>query len=142
MRKQDERDRRQQAERLVARKQADQEGRDRHGGDRDGEGGAASVAVADMADERAADRPHQIAERKHAEGGEQLGDGVLAREEVAADRGGEIAVDRKIVPLEHVADHARRDHLACRRGIHLVFPDPHAGPCAVRAYRIRLDAPM
>jgi hypothetical protein len=47
---QGERDRRQQAERRVARQKADQEGRDRHGGDREGERRAPSEAVADMAD--------------------------------------------------------------------------------------------
>src|SRR5262249_5782960 len=31
----------------------------------------------------------------------------------------EVAVDRKIVPFEHVTDHARGDHSACLRGIHL-----------------------
>jgi hypothetical protein len=64
-------------------------------------------------------RPHQIAERKHAERREQLGDRILMREELAADLGGEIAVDGEIVPFEHVADHARGDHPACARAIHL-----------------------
>jgi hypothetical protein len=57
-----------------------------------------------MADECAADRPHQVAEREHAERGQQLGDRILVREKLTADRRREIAVDRKVVPLEHIAD--------------------------------------
>src|SRR5215471_13441234 len=41
------------------------------------------------------------------------------REELPANRRREIAVDRKIVPFEHVTDHARGDHSTCLRGIHL-----------------------
>jgi hypothetical protein len=63
-----QRDRRQQAERCVSRQKPDQEGRDRHGGDREGERHAPSEPVADVADHHAADRPHQITEREHAEG--------------------------------------------------------------------------
>src|SRR5262249_11097480 len=74
------------------------------------------------ADHHDADGPHQIAEREHAEGRKQLGHRVLVREEVMADRGGEIAVDRKVVPFEHVADQAGGDHPAHLRRIHLAFP--------------------
>src|SRR5262245_62776163 len=41
------------------------------------------------------------------------------REELPANRRREVAVDRKIVPFEHVTDHARGDHSTCLRGIHL-----------------------
>jgi hypothetical protein len=74
---------------------------------------------ADMADKRAAKRPHEIAEREHAESGKQLSDWILMREELSPNRGGEIAVDRKIVPFEHVADHSGRNHPAYVRGVHL-----------------------
>ncbi len=63
-----QRDRRQQAECRVSRQKPDQEGRDRHGGDREGKCRAPPEAVADVADHHAADGPHQIAEREHAEG--------------------------------------------------------------------------
>jgi hypothetical protein len=79
-----------------------------------------------MADQRAADRPHQIAEREHAEGRKELRDGILVRKEVAADRGGEIAVDREIVPFEHVADHTGGDHAPRPRGSHVVVPPNRA----------------
>jgi len=72
-----------------------------------------------MADEHAADRPHQIADREHAECRKQLSDWILMRKEVSADRRREVAVDRKIVPFEHVADHASGDHSAYLGGNHL-----------------------
>jgi hypothetical protein len=117
-----QRDRRQQAKRRISRQKPDQEGRDRHCGDRESERRAPPETVADVANHHAADGPHQIAEREHAEGRKQLGHRVLVREEVMADRGGEIAVDRKIVPFEHVADQAGGDHPAHLRPIHLAFP--------------------
>ena len=85
------------------------------------ERGAPSEPVADMADQRAADRPHQIAERKHAERRKQLGDRILVREELAADRSREIAVDRKVVPFEHIADRAGGNDPERLSGFHL-FP--------------------
>jgi hypothetical protein len=112
-------DRRQQPNAVIAGQQAHQERRNRHGGNREGERGAAAEAVPDMADDRAADRPHQIADREHAECRQQLGDGILMREEVTPDLGCEVAVDRKVVPFEHVADHARRDHSGSVRGVHV-----------------------
>src|SRR5215472_6131102 len=54
---------------------------------------------------------------------EKLSDRILMREELPADRRREVAVDRKIVPFEHVTDHARGDHSTCLRGIHL-SPQP------------------
>jgi hypothetical protein len=91
---------------------------DRHGGNRERERRPASETIADMPDQDAADRPHDIAQREHAEGGKELGNRILVREELAADCSGEIAVDRKIIPLEHVADHARGNHPACLRRNH------------------------
>jgi hypothetical protein len=122
-----ERDRCQKAERRVSRQQPDQEGWDRHGGDREGERRAPSQAVADMADQRATDRPHQIAEREHPERRKQLGDRVLVRKELAADGGREVAVHREVVPFEHVADRARGDHSKQLRGFHLSVRFVRAG---------------
>jgi len=118
---QGERNRCQKPERRVSRQQSDQKGRDRHGGNRQGQRGAPSEPVADMADQRASDRPHQIAERKHAERRKQLGYRILMREELAADRRREIAVDRKVVPLEHIADRAGGNDPERLSGFHL-FP--------------------
>ncbi len=63
---QGEQDRGCDAQRLVARQQADQEGRHRHGADREGEGGGAAAAVADMADHHA--RPAAASETAQREG--------------------------------------------------------------------------
>ena len=118
MREQREQDRRGDAQRGVARQYAHQERRHRHGGDGEGEGGAAAVAVADMADHHAAQGTHQIAQGKDAEGRQHLRHGILGGKEHATDRGGEIAVDREIVPFEQVADHAGGDGAAGAWGLH------------------------
>jgi hypothetical protein len=68
-----------------------------------------------MADQHAADRPHQIADREHAEGRKQLSDRIVMRKEVATNLYCEIAVDCKIVPFERVADHSGRNYLAYMR---------------------------
>src|SRR5262249_26848371 len=75
-----------------------------------------------MADEHTAHGPHQITDGEHAERGKKLGDRGLVREEVAPDRSREVAVDRKIIPLEHVADHAGGDCLIPWCDIHVIAP--------------------
>jgi hypothetical protein len=52
-----------------------------------------------MANEHTAHGPHQITDGEHAEGGKKLSDRGLVREEVVSDGSGEVAVDRKIIPL-------------------------------------------
>ena len=110
-----ERDRRRHADGRVAWQQPDQEGRYCHPHDREGERRTASESVADMTDEGAAYRPHQITDGKHAKGRKKLGDRIPVREKVASDRSCEVAVDREIVPFEHVADHAGSNRLILRR---------------------------
>ena len=104
-----EQDRRRNPERLVVGQNADQEGRNGHRRDREGQRRAAAEPVADRPDHRAADRPHQEAHGENPEGREDLSDGILAGKKSATDRGGEIAVNRKIIPFEHVADRAGRN---------------------------------
>jgi len=70
-----------------------------------------------MANHRAADRPHQIADREHAERRQQLRGMVLARKEMLSDRADKIAVDREILPFERVADHAGNNDLAPACGL-------------------------
>jgi hypothetical protein len=65
--------------------------------------------VADVAEDGAAQGPHQEAGGEHAERGNQGSGGVLGREEVPADRRGEVAVDREVVPLHDVAHGAGGD---------------------------------
>ena len=123
-----EQDRRRHAQRLVARQDADQEGRDRHRRHREGERGAPAETVADIADQCAAHGPHQEAHGEDAEGRQHLRHLVLLRKEGAADGGGEVAVDGEIVPFEHVADGAGRDDPACVPNSHECFPKyPQSG---------------
>ena len=75
-----------------------------------------------MAHEGAAYRPHQITDGKYAKGRKKLGDRIPVREKVVSDRNCEVAVDREIVPLEHVADHAGSDRLILRRRTHVIAP--------------------
>jgi hypothetical protein len=104
-----EQDRRGDAQRLVAGQDADQEGRDGHRRHRESKRGAPSEAVADIADQRAADRPHQEANGEDAERRQHLRHLVFMGKEDAADGGGEVAVDREVVPFERVADRAGGD---------------------------------
>jgi hypothetical protein len=90
--------------------------------------GAAPETIADVADQRAAHRTHQVADRENAERRKELGDRVLVREELSTDRRGEVAVNCKVVPFEHVADHAGSDHFACLRGNHLPSPRRRCAP--------------
>jgi hypothetical protein len=62
-----------------------------------------------MADEDAADGAHQVADSEDAERRQQLRDGAFIGKKLAPDLHGKKAVDGKVVPLEHVADHARAD---------------------------------
>ena len=121
---QGEQQRRGQPEHVVARQHADQEGRHRHRRHREGERRRAADAVTDMAEQRAADRPHHEADGEHAERRQHLGDLVLLGKEGAADRGGEVAVDGEVVPFEQVADGAG-GHQARRAPVHQdVSPNP------------------
>ena len=52
----------------------------------------------------------------------QLSDAILMREKLLADCRGKKAVDSEIVPFEHVADHARDDHLTHLGKIQICLP--------------------
>src|SRR5262249_32969689 len=79
-----------------------------------------------VADQCAADWAHQIADREYAERGKELRDGVLVWEELTADDRREVSVDCKVVPFEHVADHAGGDDFSCLRGNHVPIPSAAA----------------
>jgi hypothetical protein len=49
---------------------------------------------------------------------------LLMRKKVSTDLGGKIAVDRKIVPFQQVADHSSGDQSTDVRGIHVALPSP------------------
>lgn len=107
--KRSEREWRHDAQHRIARQDAHQECRYRHRRHGEGERSAPPEPVADIAEQRAANGTHQEAHGVDAEGRQDLGDGILLGKERAADRGGEVAVDREIVPFEHVANRARQD---------------------------------
>src|SRR5690349_1229068 len=69
------------------------------------------MAVTDMADHHAAQRPRHEADGEDAVGRQKLRHRVLAGKEGPADHGSEVAVDGKVVPFEHVADGAGGDEL-------------------------------
>ena len=106
-------DRRGDPQRLVARQHADQESRQRHRRHGKGERDLAAEFVADVAYHAAAQWPHDVAHGEDAEGRQDLRHFIFGWKVRAADLGGEVTVDGKVVPFEHVADDAGRD-VACR----------------------------
>ena len=102
-------DRRDNADRRVARHHRHHQRADHHQQDRQRQRGLAAGAVAIGAEHDRAERPHQIRGAEGAER-EQQRDGLVAgREEHFRDGDGEIAVDQDVVPFERVADRAGGD---------------------------------
>ena len=93
--------------------------------------------IADVADQDAADRPHEIADGKYSERREQLGEWALVGEKLAADLDSEEAVDGEVVPFEHVADHARADGSAAHWFKHLAGWPPSLREPAARRSKVR-----
>ena len=75
-----------------------------------------------MADQGAADRPHQESDREDAEGRQDLRDRVFPGKEGAADRGGEVAVNREVIPFEDVSYGAGGDDPGRITGNHSSSP--------------------
>ena len=107
-----------QTQRLVARQHSHQEGRDGHRRHREAERGASAVAVADHAGQQAAQRPHQVTDGEDAECRQHLCHRITRWKKRAADRDGEIAVDREVIPFEHVADGAGGDETKPAARVH------------------------
>src|SRR6185437_7089124 len=80
-------------------------------------------AVAKVTDERAPDRPQQIAYREDAERRQDLRYGILPGKEGTTDCSGKISIDRKVVPFEHIADGASHHRLAHATQSHRLPPD-------------------
>ena len=59
------------------------------------------------------------------------------RKEGAADRGGEVAVDREVVPFEHIADGAGGDDPACAADSHRNASPKPSLRIAARGVRIK-----
>ena len=95
----------------IGRQQADGHGRDGHQPRREHQRPLAAEAVPDMAEQRAADGAHEEGGGEDAEGRGEGHHRIAAREEIAPEDRGEIAIGREIVPFEGIADRARQ-HLA------------------------------
>ena len=61
--------------------------------------GPAAATVADMAEHHRADRTHQVGDREPGERRQQRG--FAAAEEHPREHGGEVQVEREVVPLDH-----------------------------------------
>jgi hypothetical protein len=94
--------------RLRERGKANRERRAAHQRDREREKRAPADPVADQAENDAADRPRRKADGEHCEREKLTRTATRRREELRADVGREVAVDREVEPLEHVADEAGR----------------------------------
>ncbi|MNY09073.1 hypothetical protein D3C86_1419650 [compost metagenome] len=106
------RHRRPEADLLVGGKQADQEGGRAHQAQRPLQRQLAAVAVADVAEDHAAQRPCQKAHREPREGahGAQQRVRALGKKQLAKHQRGRRAIDEKVVPLHGVARDRGRHH--------------------------------
>jgi len=93
-----------QADLLVSRQQADEHGRDAHQDDGDEEDGAPSVAVAERAEQRGAERADDHADAEGAEAGEQGGDRVVGGEEEDAEIDRQRSEGQEVVPFQKGAE--------------------------------------
>ncbi|ESS40944.1 hypothetical protein P355_1905 [Burkholderia cenocepacia KC-01] len=105
----EQQDRGHDADRRIARDQADREGADGHHDHRGGEHALAADAIAERAEHHAAERTHEERGRERAEGGQQLRGRAAGREEHLAERDGDIAVDAEVEPFHRVAERHRAD---------------------------------
>jgi hypothetical protein len=118
----DQEQRRRGADGRIAGQQAHRESGHGHQSRGGKESLLAAETVADMAEQRTANGPHQKGGRKHAEGGGQRKRRVIGWKEVLRQRGREIPVGGEIVPFQDVADGAGQDlphALARDRGLRI-----------------------
>jgi len=104
-------DRRRDADLLVARQDADQEGRGAHQQDGHQEGVLTADHVAQAAEHQRAERAHDEAGGE-GEQGEDEGCIRVADEELLGDDGSERTVEIEVVPFENGAEGRRGDNLA------------------------------
>jgi hypothetical protein len=92
-----------------------------------------------VAEDDGADGPHEKPDGERAERGKQRHGPVARGEELLGEDRREKAVDREVVPLEHVADHAGREHAPQRpsRGSSLT---PSGTNCNAHRRSVHLSA--
>ena len=104
----DQQRRRRRADRGVARQQADQHGRGAHQSQGHHQRVASSDAVAEIAEENAAERPRDETDCEGAQGGQQRDERcLLGIEHFAEHEHGNRAEDDEVVPLDHRSGESR-----------------------------------
>src|SRR5699024_1070674 len=107
----DEHQRSQPADLVVAGQDADEGGADADEEDRDGQGLAPSDLVSERAEEQTAERTHDEGNAEGREADEQPGDPVAVRYEVFGEDDSCEAVESEVVELDELADAAADEHL-------------------------------
>src|SRR4029077_17585880 len=102
-------ERRYHADRRIARQNADQHSADGHQSNGDEQCGLASVGISDAPKKEAPEGAGHKAESISKEGCQQASDRIALRKEVLCYVDGNIGIDRKVVPFEHIADHRGGD---------------------------------
>ncbi len=100
----------------IGRRAGDQERAGAHQQDRRHQGHLAAMAVAQVAEQDAADRAHEEAQGEDAGGRHHLGRGVLGREKGIGEVQGEGRVAVEVEPLDQVAGRADEDGAQARAG--------------------------
>ena len=103
------RDRRQDADGLVARHDRDRKRAEGHQDDRDHQRGLAAMAVGIGAEHDAADGANEECQSERAEGQQQRNRRIAVREKSLGNIDGEIAIGGDVVPFQRVADRDRNN---------------------------------
>jgi hypothetical protein len=120
-----EQQRREHADRIVVRDEADADRADRHHEDGEQQRRLAPLRIADPADDDASERPGDETDTEGRKGREKRADLVATREEILGDDRRDIAVDREIIPFQDVANHGGADG----------FPGSHRTALRARKHR-------
>ena len=116
-----EADRRENADGVVARQQADDEGRDTHQGHRDKEGVLAADEIAEATEHQRAERTHREARSEAEKHEDEARSRVHAREEVGADIRGKRAGEIKVIPFENRTERRGNNDLLLFLGHRAIF---------------------
>src|SRR5262245_24081950 len=107
-------ERREEPDGLIGRQQADTTGRDRHENDRPGQRVAAAHRIAPITEEQCAERSGQKSDREDSEGGKQRHRRLFGWKEQGGEHRGKVAIEREVIPFQHVADRAGQQDLATK----------------------------
>jgi hypothetical protein len=120
---QDQQDRGGDADRVIARQQAEEQSRDTHRGKSEDKHRLSPDPVAQVSDDDPADRPH---EERNGEGRQrdQNSDEAIegGEEDFVEDQRGRCAIDKEVVGLERRADHAGHGSMSWLRFRHVYAP--------------------